>query len=107
MSPSIWWDDCVILRMVDEIETKPPLRIWLDTGTNEPGWERAALLREKLLEKGWRLFDDLQYLEVEGGDHSEGAWAVRFETVLRFLYPPAPPGSKEPLPPAPVLELAR
>ena len=91
MSPSIWWDDCAIYRLVDELAEKPPLKIWLDTGTHEPGWERAAVLRDKLVDKGWRLYDDLQFTEVEGGDHSEGAWAARFEEVLRFLYPPPPP----------------
>jgi hypothetical protein len=58
-----------------------------DTGTLEEGWERTRILRDKLVEKGWRLYDDLQYTEVEGADHSEGAWAARFEAVLRFLYP--------------------
>jgi predicted alpha/beta superfamily hydrolase len=93
MSPSIWWDDCVIYKIVEAIdeEAKPPLRIWLDTGTHEPGWERAAALRDRLLEKGWRLHDDLHYLEVEGADHSEGAWGARVDPVLRFLFPPPPP----------------
>lgn len=98
MSPSIWWDDCAIYRIVDELEEKPALKIWLDTGTREPGWERAQVLRDRLVEKGWRLYDDLQYTEVQGGDHSEGAWGARFEAVLRFLYPPPPPGLKEVLP---------
>jgi len=48
-------------------------------------------LRDRLVEKGWRLHDDLHYLEVEGADHSEGAWAARIDPVLRFLYPPPPP----------------
>jgi predicted alpha/beta superfamily hydrolase len=93
MSPSIWWDDCAIYDIVDEIDemAKPPLKIWLDTGTHEPGWERAANLQARLVEKGWRLHDDLHYLEVEGADHSEGAWAARIDPVLRFLYPPPPP----------------
>ena len=92
MSPSIWWDDCTIYNMVEKLdpETRPPLKIWLDTGTREPGWERAAVLRDKLLEQGWRLDDDLHYLEVEGGDHSERAWGNRFDAVLRFLYPASP-----------------
>ena len=56
MSPSVWWDNCVVLDMVNAIEEggKPPLKIWLDTGTQEPGWERARLLRDALIEKGWR-----------------------------------------------------
>src|SRR2546423_7631438 len=34
MSPSVWWDDNVIVKMVNELDQKPPLKIWLDTGTN-------------------------------------------------------------------------
>ena len=91
MSPSIWWDDFSIYRLVDSIGDKPPLKIWLDTGTNEPGWERARTLRDILIEKGWKLFNDLQYTEVEGGDHNEAAWASRVDPALRFLFPPPGP----------------
>ena len=88
MSPSIWWDDFAIYRLVDSIEQKPSLKIWLDTGTAEPGWEQARELRNRLIEKDWKLLDDLQYLEVKGADHSEAAWARRVEPALRFLFPP-------------------
>jgi predicted alpha/beta superfamily hydrolase len=88
MSPSIWWDDFAIFRLVDMIEKKPPLKIWLDTGTAEPGWEQARVLRDRLTEKGWRRNVDLTYLTVEGADHSEAAWAARVEPALRFLFPP-------------------
>jgi len=87
MSPSIWWDDCVIYKMVEELDKKLPLKIWLDTGTREPGWERARTLLDRLIEKGWRLGEDLIYAEIEGGDHSEGAWAARVDPALRFLFP--------------------
>ena len=87
MSPSIWWDDFTIYRLVDSIEQKPPLKIWLDTGTAEPGWEQARELRNRLVEKGWRLFDDIQYLEAKGAGHSEAAWAARIDPALRFLFP--------------------
>ena len=105
LSPSVWWDDCVIYDMVESLEDKLPLRIWLDTGTHEEGWERARKLCELLVEKGWRLFDELEYHEIEGGTHSEGSWAARVDPVLRFLFPP-PPGTKSSQPPQ-VLELAR
>jgi predicted alpha/beta superfamily hydrolase len=100
MSPSIWWDDCAIYKIVDVLDenAKPPLKIWLDTGTNEPGWERARVLRDRLVEKGWRLHDDLHYSEIEGADHSEGAWATRVDPVLRFLFPPPPPPQAKILP---------
>ena len=89
MSPSIWWDDFAIYRLVDSIEQKPPLKIWLDTGTAEPGWEQARELLNRLLEKSWKLQKDLQYMEAQGGNHSEAAWAARVEPALRFLFPPA------------------
>jgi predicted alpha/beta superfamily hydrolase len=88
MSPSIWWDDFAIYRLVDSIEQKPPPKIWLDTGTAEPGWKRARELCNRLIQKGWRLSDDLAYLEAEGADHSEAAWARRVEPALQFLFPP-------------------
>jgi hypothetical protein len=37
------------------------------------------------------LYDDLEYHEFEGADHSEAAWAARVDPVLRFLYPPMAP----------------
>jgi predicted alpha/beta superfamily hydrolase len=88
MSPSVWWDDFAIYRLVDSIDQKPPLKIWLDTGTNEPGWEHARELRNRLVENSWRLDVDLKYLEVKGADHSEAAWAGRVAPALRFLFPP-------------------
>ena len=87
MSPSIWWDDFAIYRLVDSLGDKLPLKIWLDTGTAEPGWENARELRDRLVEKGWTLFGDLQYMEAEGAGHSEGAWAARVDPALRFLFP--------------------
>src|SRR5229473_7734256 len=90
MSPSVWWDDCVIYKMVEELDKKLPLKIWLDTGTNEPGWERARTLCAAMIDKGWHPFEDLHYHEIEGADHSEGAWAMRVEPALRFLFPPCP-----------------
>lgn len=109
MSPSIWWDDCAIYKMIEALdeERKPPLKIWLDTGTLEPGWERARVLRDGLVEKGWRLHADLHYLEAEGGDHSEGAWAGRIDAVLRFLFPPPPPMTVKPRQPRLAQRIAR
>ncbi len=88
MSPSVWWDDQVIVHIVSKLEKKLPLRIWLDTGTHEPGWEKARMLRDALIEAGWQLDDDLQYTEAEGADHSEGSWSLRVDPMLRFLFPP-------------------
>jgi predicted alpha/beta superfamily hydrolase len=88
MSPSVWWDDFAIYRLVDSIEQKPQLKIWVDTGTAEPGWEQTHELCNRLIEKGWKLGKDLLYMEADHGDHSEAAWAARVEPALRFLFPP-------------------
>ena len=87
MSPSIWWDDYAIFRLVGILGEKPPLKIWLDTGTDEPGWELARYLRDYLIDKGWQPDVDLSYLETKGAGHSEAAWAARVEPALRFLFP--------------------
>ena len=91
LSPSVWWDDEVIVRGVLALEKKLPLKIWLDTGSAEPGWERARNLCAALIDRGWNLYDDLEYHEFEGADHSEAAWGARVDPVLRFLYPPITP----------------
>jgi len=87
MSPSIWWDDFAVYRLIDSIGQKPPLKIWLDTGTAEPGWQQARELANRLIEKGWKLHKDIEYVEVQGADHSEAAWATRVEPALQFLFP--------------------
>jgi len=102
MSPSVWWDGGVILTMVEELERKLPLKIWLDTGTAEPGWENTRKLRDLLVEKGWRLDDDLHYTQDEKAGHDGAAWGVRVDPALRFLFPAQIPlrfGQRRPKPP--------
>ena len=89
MSPSVWWDQGMILRVVQALRAKPSTRIWLDIGTQEgrftPGHVRT--LRDLLIAQGWRLGDDLKFLQVRGGEHTERDWGKRVEPALRFLFP--------------------
>jgi predicted alpha/beta superfamily hydrolase len=89
LSPSVWWDDRAIVREVNALTAKPPLRIWLDSGTSEGEdvTRDARMLRDALVRKGWVIGQDLAYLEAEGGGHNERSWATRVEGVLRFLFP--------------------
>ncbi len=90
LSPSVWWDDRVILREVAALGVRPAQRIWLDAGTNEGHPDvipNARLLRDALLAKGWTLGQDLAYCEAEGGEHNERSWGARVGAVLKFLYP--------------------
>ena len=90
MSPSVWWDDRVILREVEALAQKLPLRIWLDAGTaeGEQVIADAKALRDALVAKGWTIGDDLAYLEAPGGEHNEQSWGARIDAVLRYLFPP-------------------
>jgi predicted alpha/beta superfamily hydrolase len=91
MSPSLWWDDRAILRMMASYPMRPRPRIWLDTGTEEASTPRASTLdaralRRILSRQGWRNGRNLMYYEDQGGGHNEGAWAHRFPMMLRFLF---------------------
>ncbi|MFN0109587.1 MAG: alpha/beta hydrolase [Blastocatellia bacterium] len=96
MSPSVWWDQGMILRFVHELRAKPTTRIWLDIGSKEgkftPGYVRQ--LRDLLIAQGWRLDADLKFMDIRGGQHNESAWAKRIEPALRFLFPKQRPTSK-------------
>jgi predicted alpha/beta superfamily hydrolase len=94
VSPSVWWDNRVIVREVEALKKKTGARIWLDIGTSEGGNEaedhknNARQLRDALAARGWREGLDLKYYEAEGAEHNERAWAQRVEPMLRFLFPP-------------------
>jgi predicted alpha/beta superfamily hydrolase len=89
ISPSVWWRNRTILTTVAALTKKPEVRIWLDIGTKESA--RAVpdvrALRDGLIQKGWQLGQDLAYLEAEGAEHTESAWAGRVAPMLKFLFP--------------------
>jgi CubicO group peptidase (beta-lactamase class C family)/predicted alpha/beta superfamily hydrolase len=96
LSTSVGWDDRAILRRVDGLPAKPPLRIWLDVGAAEGATVKAAQgvtdevrrLRDALVAKGWVLNADLKYLEAPGAGHDHRAWSLRVDPFLRYLFPP-------------------
>jgi predicted alpha/beta superfamily hydrolase len=92
LSPSIWWGRRSILKTVTRLGQKPDLHIWLDMGTKETARAvpDARLLRDALLKKGWQAGQDLRYMEAEGGEHTESAWAARSGPMLQFLFPHRP-----------------
>lgn len=91
LSPSVWWDRNIIIRMVRSLPRRLDLMIWLDIGTEEGRLEvkRARLLRDALSAKGWKA-PRMRYLEAEGAVHDEGAWGERAGDVLTFLFPSRP-----------------
>lgn len=99
LSPSVWWDNRVILKLVRMTSLKPRLSIWLDIGTGEGGKHvrDARMLRDELVRAGWMLGSDLRYAEIPEAGHNEAAWAERVGPFLEFLFParsiPVVPGS--------------
>jgi len=89
LSPSVWWNERVILRFADAATADPMPRIWLDVGTREGRRtvEDVERFRDILLAKGWRLDTDLHYQRVEDAEHNEAAWARRVGPFLQFLFP--------------------
>jgi predicted alpha/beta superfamily hydrolase len=92
LSPSVWWDQQSILKMVERYQFPVRPRIWMDAGTAEgdaPEQVIAELrmLRQALLAKGWREDLDLRYSEAHGAGHNEWAWGARFGMVLEYLFP--------------------
>jgi predicted alpha/beta superfamily hydrolase len=89
LSPSVWWRDRVILRFVEQLRQKTGQRIWLDMGTREGkhALPDTRALKRLLIKKGWRMGKDLEYHEIDGGKHSEYAWAERVGPLLKFLFP--------------------
>lgn len=95
LSPSLWW--------CNEQQTKDlrkdsswvrDSRFWIDVGTNETGDnnENSTLVRqieryaELLAEASLQPDRDVVCRTIEGGQHTEGSWAQRFDQVLEFLF---------------------
>jgi predicted alpha/beta superfamily hydrolase len=85
LSPSVWWDNRAVIHEFARLRKKPDVRLWLDMGTAEPGWEAIRLLRDTLVAKGWQPGGDLAYREVAGAGHTEAAWAARIGDVLQWI----------------------
>lgn len=87
MSPSVWWDNKLMVRNVKALASKPPMRIWLDVGTAEGPTAEVKDLRDALVKKGWVLKSDLMYFEASGGKHDQRSFMQRAEPMLKYLFP--------------------
>jgi predicted alpha/beta superfamily hydrolase len=94
LSPSLWWDNRLMLARIRMNRHAERARIWLDIGTREgrahvQNVKNTRQLRDTLIARGWREGENLRYVEDPGATHSEHAWAHRLPQVLEYLYPPA------------------
>ncbi|MGL4419586.1 MAG: alpha/beta hydrolase [Gemmataceae bacterium] len=99
ISPSLWWDREYFLRSArTRASWLRHVRVWLDMGGREGfseagrlgNLQRAQQLAAIFQELGRVPARDFQYAEYPHAEHTEHAWADRFDEVLRFLFPPIP-----------------
>lgn len=101
ISPSIWWDNQLILGMAQEWDIDPAdMKIWLDMGMYEISEEEledgetdpmveADMLCEILKSKGFKRGKNLRYFTDYWGSHDESSWGHRIGRVFKFLFPRA------------------
>lgn len=109
MSPSLWWDDCWLLRNLDELTRGPKPKVWLDAGTLEGANTdcNAEALRDALAARGFTPGGEVEFMRAPGARHSERDWAHRVHHGLRFTFgargaeevPDAPPHYIQAAPP--------
>jgi len=97
LSPAYWLTRTPVgtFETIERLRTGRPrdARFWLDSGTQDApgrgddGWPETAAARDALLENGYQLGSDFQYLLDEGACHRESDWAARLHHVLEFLFP--------------------
>lgn len=103
-SGSLWWrsrdlgkgyteDDRIMHRIIRETKGKSELKFWLQTGTKDETADRnrngiidaiddTIDLIKELETKGYNRANDIQYLEVVGGEHNTATWA---KAMPKFL----------------------
>lgn len=93
LSPSTWWDDRMILGVVDGIPARAvrPLRIHVDSGdsgNSQDGVTDTRDLAAHLRTAGYVDGSTLEYLVQPGASHTEQFWAQRMPGVFKFLLGP-------------------
>ena len=88
LSPSLWLTEAATFAFIEQAPFNPG-RLYLDVGDREGARHvaKAQQLRDLLEAKGYKLGDDLMWVEEETGGHHEAAWARRFRDALPFLVP--------------------
>jgi len=107
-SGSLWWrskdlgkgyteDDRIMHKVIRNRQSKPALKFWFQTGTNDETSDRnkngiidsiddTIDLIKELEAKGYKRPEDVQYLEIVGGQHNAGTWAKAMPKFLLWAF---------------------
>ena len=85
MSPSLWWDRRMMLRLLRRQPIDPASSIWIDAGLRERRMvaRDTRALRDLFVDQGVRR---LKYVEDPDGRHDEASWGRRLADALTWLY---------------------
>jgi predicted alpha/beta superfamily hydrolase len=88
LSPSVWWDNRVLLKMVAAMPKKTNQKIWIDIGTAEGSMavRDTHELADTYTAKGWKLGKDLFVYVDRDAEHNERAWASRMGEILLTFF---------------------
>ena len=92
MSPSVWWDNRVLLTRIAQTGSTRPLRVYVDSGdsgNSMDGVQDTAALAMSYRTLGYVEGTTLRYVVQQGATHTESAWASRLPGALQFLLGPA------------------
>lgn len=107
-SGSFWWrkkdlndgytdDDRILHALIRETKTKPKLKFWLMTGTNDEIADRnknfiidsiddTIDVIKELLSKGYERPGDIFYFEMVGGKHDVPSWTCAMPKFLEWAF---------------------
>jgi enterochelin esterase-like enzyme len=85
MSPSLWWDRRMLLRLLRRQPIDPATMVWIDAGLRERRMiaRDTRALRDLLVDQGVQR---LKYVEDPGGRHDEASWGRRLGEALTWLF---------------------
>ena len=92
MSPSVWWDNRVLLARLSQSGATRPALVYVDSGDSGPsndGVGNTADLAAAYRALGYFEGSTLKYVVQQGATHTESAWASRLPGALEFLLGPA------------------
>ena len=92
MSPSVWWSEWKIINWtLNNIKPEDKTKLWIDIGTNEEG-ESYGLVKlfAKKLKDNFPNYNEIRFLEIPGGLHTESAWRDRIDKPLTWFFQPQP-----------------
>ena len=87
VSPSVWVDHRVLLKMVKPTNHRP--KVWIDIGTKESATAvgDARDLFDVYVKNGWKPNRDVVLYVEPNAEHNEIAWSRRLPSILTYLFP--------------------